>query len=57
VNTLAASDEGEAAGGSAQLTVEAVMLYEGFSTGLRGKGVLDCVAHLFSESPHFNLAV
>jgi len=27
VNTLAASDKGEAAGGDAQLTLEAVMLY------------------------------
>jgi len=57
VNTLAASDEGEAAGGQNRLTLDAVMLYEDLGAGLRGKGLLDCAARLFPGTPHFNLAI
>ena len=57
MNTAAAFDEGEAAGGEGQMTLDAVMLYEDLNTGLRGKGVLDGAARLFPGSPHFNLAI
>jgi hypothetical protein len=56
-NTLPEFDEGEGAGSGIQLTLDAVMLYEDLSTGLRGKGVLECAAQLFPGSPHFNLAI
>jgi hypothetical protein len=57
VNTPATFDEGQGAGGEVQLALDAVMLYEDLSTGLRGKGVLDCAARLLPGSPHFNLAI
>jgi hypothetical protein len=37
--------------------LDAVMLYEDYSTGLHGKGVLDGAASLFPGAPHFNLAL
>jgi len=53
----AALDEDEATGDEVPLTLDAVLLYENLSAGLRGKEVLDCAVRLFPRVPHFNLAI
>ena len=53
----AALDEDEATGDEVLLTLDAVLLYENLSAGLRGKEVLDCAVRLFPRVPHFNFAV
>ena len=54
---LAALDEDKATGDEVPLTLDAVLLNEDLSAGLRGKEVLDCAVRLFPRVPHFNLAV
>jgi hypothetical protein len=50
-------DKGEAAGGEAQLTLEAMLIYEDLSTGLRAKDVIECAARRLPRAPNVNLAV
>jgi hypothetical protein len=57
MNTPATFDAGEAATGEVALTLDAVLLYEDFSAGLRAKWVLDCAARLLPGPLRFNLAI
>jgi hypothetical protein len=50
-------DEGDAAGGEVQLTLDAAMIYEDLSTGLRAKDVFECATHRFPRAPSFKLAI
>jgi hypothetical protein len=50
-------DEGEAARGEVQLTLDATLIYEDLSTGLRAKQVLELAARQLRMAPNFNLAI
>jgi len=50
-------DEGEAARGEVQLTLDAMLIYEDLSTGLRAKRVLEHAARLLPTAPNFKLAI
>jgi hypothetical protein len=50
-------DEGEAARGEVQLTLDAMLIYEDLSTGLRAKRVLERAAHQLRMASNFNLAI
>jgi len=50
-------DAGEAARGEVQLTLDAMLIYEDLSTGLRAKRVLEHAARLLPTVPNFNLAI
>jgi hypothetical protein len=50
-------DEGEAAKGEVQLTLDAMLIYEDLSTGLRAKRVFEHAARQFPMAPNFNLAI
>jgi hypothetical protein len=57
MNPPAILGESEAAGGEVPLTLDAVLIYEDLSTGLRAKWMLECVARLVPGTSHFNLAM
>ena len=50
-------DDGEAARGEVQLTLDAMLIYEDLSTGLRAKRVLEHAARLLPTAPNFKLAI
>jgi hypothetical protein len=50
-------DEGEAVRGEVQLTLDAMLIYEDLSTGLRAKRVLEHAARLLPTAPNFKLAI
>jgi hypothetical protein len=50
-------DEGYAARGEVQLTLDAMLIYEDLSTGLRAKRLLEHAARLLPMAPNFNLAI
>lgn len=50
-------DEGDAARGGVQLTLDAMLIYEDLSTGLRAKRVFEHAARQFPMAPNFNLAI
>jgi hypothetical protein len=50
-------DEREAARGEVQLTLDAMLIYEDLSTGLRAKRVLEHAARQVPMAPNFNLAI
>jgi len=50
-------DDGYAATGEVQLTLDAMLIYEDLSTGLRAKRVLEHAARQFPMAPNFNLAI
>jgi hypothetical protein len=50
-------DDGEAARSEVQLTLDAKLIYEDLSTGLRAKRVLEHAARQFPLAPNFNLAI
>jgi hypothetical protein len=50
-------DAGEVARGEVQLTLDAMLIYEDLSTGLRAKQVLEHAARQFPMAPNFNLAI
>jgi hypothetical protein len=56
-HSRATFDEGEAAGGEVQLTLDAALIYEDLRTGLRAKDVLECDARRFPRAPNINLAI
>jgi len=53
----ATHDEGYAARDEVQLTLDAMLIYEDLSTGMRAKRVLEHAAHQFPMAPNFNLAI
>jgi hypothetical protein len=50
-------DDGKAAKSEVQLTLDAMLIYEDLSTGLRAKRVLEHAARRFPMAPNFNLAI
>jgi hypothetical protein len=50
-------DEGGAEMGEAGQRLDAALIYEDLSTGMRARHVLECAASLFPRTPQFNMAM
>ena len=57
MNTDKMNDEGGPKLGGASLTLNAALIYEDLSTGMRARYVLECAAGLFPSAPRFNFAM
>jgi hypothetical protein len=57
MNSDKLNEEGGAKVGRASLTLDAALIYEDLSTGIRARYVLECVAGLFPRAPRFNMAM
>lgn len=57
MNSEKINDDGEARAGQASLELDAVLIYEDLSTGMRARYVLECAAGLFPSAPRFNMAM